>query len=845
MRTLAIAVCTAVAVLAGTVTAEAKRPPRLASPKDGARSQSVPPFSWKRVGGAATYEFQLAADRRFRSIVDEGSFETRNTFATLDEALADGDYFWRVRSINRRDNAGRWSRVRHIIKRWNAAPKLRAPIAGEAIAFPQTPLVLRWNRVPRASRYLVWIGTDPTLAGVDDPIETSGTVYSPSRALAPGRYYWAVTPLDAQEHRGRRSAVGSFTWTWPTSTAPQVFDLNTDARVFDPAFAWNPIPGAANYEVEINPSDDFAVGSRVCCTEDAIGNSLSPKETLPNNTYHWRLRAINVDGQAGAWNRGTSFRKTFDDVVPTIPNLHMRDLDAAGTDVDPTTPTVLDMNYPIVAWDPVPGAASYQLEITEFDSGSGCDWSDLAWNIETAATAWTPLGRHTADESPVPNGPSVAEDGLQSQLTPGSSYCVRVLAINDVISEWTYLATDTTPAFRYLAPPSGGLPADGNSASFRMPSAAYTQPGVNELSTSLPLFVWQPITGAAGYYVVVARDAAFTEVVDVAFTNLPMYAPRRGRDVKTYTDETTAYYWAVVLAKDSKGGGFNTQPTQNNPRPFQKRSTPPAPITPSDGADIAQPTVFRWTSAQGADDYQLQVASDPSFGDPIDDVTTAATSYTSEDTYPADTVLYWRVRANDAAGVGLTWSEVRTFRRRLAIPTLPSGNPKRGSTIPVLRWNPVEGAVSYDIHIQQADGSDRDFRSLRGTAFTATTWFGTGVWRWQVRANFGSVHGGYTKRQSFTRHIATPRRLRKVNRARRVLLSWKPAKEAESYRVEISDTDSFGLADESARTDFTAWAPTLTDSDLVDGGKFFWRVAAVDEGGNVGGWRTARIRIRR
>ena len=78
-----------------------------------------------------------------------------------------------------------------------------------------------------------------------------------------------------------------------------------------------------------------------------------------------------------------------------------------------------------------------------------------------------------------------------------------------------------------------------------------------------------------------------------------------------------------------------------------------------------------------------------------------------------------------------------------------------------------------------------------------------------------------------------------------MLLSWKAVRGAESYRVEMSDTNSFRLADERATTDHTAWAPTLTDADLEEGGKFFWRVAAVDEGGNVGGWRMGKLRIRR
>jgi hypothetical protein len=435
-------------------------------------------------------------------------------------------------------------------------------------------------------------------------------------------------------------------------------------------------------------------------------------------------------------------------------------------------------------------------------------------------------------------------------LVAGSRYCVRVRASNDVVSEWTQINGEGMPAFRYLGPGAGSLPADGPAPTFRTPSAAYLEPAADSLHTRLPLFVWQPIQDAQSYYVVVAKDSAFTEVLDVALTNLPMYAPRARFPIRTYPDETTAFYWAVVPAKTQDGKQFNTVPTQNNPRAFQKRSVPPTLLSPANDADIQEQPVFRWTATEGADDYQIQVAADPSFGQPLDNVTTAATSYTSETTYPADTVLYWRVRATDAGAIGLTWSQTGTFRRRLARPNLVRGNPTRGGLIPVLRWNPVQGAVSYDVHVQQADGTDRDFRDLRSTAFTATTWYGTGVWRWQVRANFptgvvGSVHGGYTRRRGFTRVIPSPKKPRKVKRGRGVLLTWKPTVQAKNYRVELSKTDSFNAVHESATTDHTSWAPKLSWIDFIGGGKYFWRVAAVDEGGNTGGWRTGKLRLRK
>jgi hypothetical protein len=607
---------------AGTVAARHLPAPRQLSPADEATVATVPGFSWRAVRGAARYEFQLAADPAFKSIVlgqGRGSFQTLNTFASIDKTLADGDYYWRVRAIDARGRAGRWSSVRSLSKRWATAPRLRGPAEGETVSYPETPLVLRWDSVPYAYKYLVQIATDPSLAhsALGDRtsgIETSSASFALPGTLAAGRYYWAVTPLDADKHQGTRSAVGSFAWSWPTATTPRVTDLAADPRVFDPQFSWDPVPGAAQYEVEINPSADFAAGSRVCCDERASGTSMSPRQLLPNNTYYWRMRAIDVDGNAGSWNVGPTFEKGFDGVTPTVPYLRLRD------NVEDSTPDVgawglPETDAPVVAWDPVPGASSYEIRVVPWLDGVGCDWTAIppeGRTAETATTAWTPL----ADTSRKPVGnafPTVAHEGWTWH--DGWRYCVRVRARSDrdarskdIVSDWTQLGGAGHAAFAYRQHPyTPGV----------MSVPAYNEPGGGSVAARMPLFTWDWVPGARGYFVVVARDPAFTKIVDVAFTQQPAYAARTGNTPTTYADETTSYYWAVMPTSGDDGDGLATAPTENDPQAFQKRSVPPQLLSPGGGADVVGQPAFRWTGAEGAREYRLQVDDDPTFGSPI------------------------------------------------------------------------------------------------------------------------------------------------------------------------------------------------------------------------------------
>jgi hypothetical protein len=65
----------------------------------------------------------------------------------------------------------------------------------------------------------------------------------------------------------------------------------------------------------------------------------------------------------------------------------------------------------------------------------------------------------------------------------------------------------------------------------------------------------------------------------------------------------------------------------------------------------------------------------------------------------------------------------------------------------------------------------------------------------------------------------------------------EPRPGAKQYRVEISTTDAFGTTVASDSTDNTNWAP---DIDAATQAKLplYWRVAALDQGGNVGAFAT-------
>jgi hypothetical protein len=946
-----------------TLSAAAFATPTAVAPANGLVVDALPAFSWAAVAKADRYEFQLAADAGMNSPVlgrGDDQFTTRNTRATLKKTIPNGTYWWRVRALQANGTPSPWSPPRAIVKSWTSAPALQSPTHGALMVHPTHPLALRWSTVPRAAKYIVSIATDPSLGTLVSPkAETSGTVYAPrSTLLSPGTYYWGVTPVDAQGHRGAPSSVQSFTWTWPTSTAARVDDVFAAPEVFDPLFSWDPVAGAARYELEINPSVDFAPGSKVCCTSPVIGNSYAPTVVFKDNIYYWRVRALDTSGNPGVWNAGPTFDKRFDKVPPTpgpsIKNLRLRDnLADPGSDADPVT-AGYQTRVPVLRWDPVKGAASYEVDVAPFTSGI-CDWSANSghWRVNTAVPFWTPLGSSWLGVKPYSDPMAVSSD--TASLTPGQGYCARVRARSDrdtangeVYGDHTYVDDGTGKSFTfvdysdpsrecpgcsylgasdYLLPQTGSIngrtpffswkplprlprktlrntsnveamtitelsptPIFTGSASFSATvrehaddtakdelvltkttgggSWTYTYPDgdlnglkamvENDSGHNLLVDVHVPgmplahvaetafTSGRQSYYVLVSKDASFSNIVDYAFTQLPVYAPRTSVKPTTYSDETTSYYWAVMPAIGQKGSLASGNPLLASPPSFQKQSTPPTQTAPANGTLVELQPTFRWTPVEGARRYRVQVADDPTFGSLLDDVLTDSTAYTSNTSYPADTILYWRVRADDENLIGLTWSAIGNFRRSLPAPVASAANPGSGESIPLWTWAPVNGAVGYDVEADEPDGDHPQFLDFRTAAFTAVKMTGTGIYGWRVRALFPKQTGTQTQpgpwsaTKPYARTIAEPGGARTERIGVSVLLSWNAKPAAKNYRVQISQRADFQGTVEQVDTDNTSYAPTLVASAYLSGGTFWWRVAAQDEDRNIGDFSPAQ-----
>ena len=88
-------------------------PPQLEEPYNESYLTENPiEFSWERPEGAVRFELQVARDRNFRAVIwPKKDSHISKEHITPDVEFEDGQYYWRVRSIDSRERPSKWSEI--------------------------------------------------------------------------------------------------------------------------------------------------------------------------------------------------------------------------------------------------------------------------------------------------------------------------------------------------------------------------------------------------------------------------------------------------------------------------------------------------------------------------------------------------------------------------------------------------------------------------------------------------------------------------------------------------------------------------------------------------------------
>ena len=378
-----------------------------------------------------------------------------------------------------------------------------------------------------------------------------------------------------------------------------------------------------------------------------------------------------------------------------------------------------------------------------------------------------------------------------------------------------------TPLFSVITPAVNLLvPSDG----------AASQP------TSLTLR-WNRVVGASSYQLQLGTDPGFTTTIV---------------DNGTLTDTTSQvqglvtgviYYWRVRAISPAVQGVYTV--------PFSFTTVLAIPgvptlIAPADGAPSLPVSItFHWSTVTNIIGYHIQVSSDPQFNTLFVNDSTVSDTMRLVSGLSHNTTYYWRIRTVNTGGRS-AFTVPYTFTTIVIMPNVPAlvypvdGSASQ-STALNLRWTQVTSSNAYQVQLS----SDAQFSTLvlNDSTVTDTTKLVSGLdhnttYYWRIRAyNAGGV-SAFTTPFSFSTVVAMPSTPMLLlppdgvaSQHISLMLQWSRVVGAVAYQLQVS-SDAFFIT--PLINDSTLIDTLRVVSGLVNNTLYYWRVRAINAGGNSG-----------
>ncbi len=845
------------------------------SPDNGfTTTDTTPAFGWNAVSGADRYQIQIAGSKAELDGSPDIDVGVTGTGYTHGSALTNlQTHYWRVRALSN-GQAGAWSETHSLGIEFGAAINGLSP-ADRSTTTDTTP-AFGWTTVNEADRYQIQIADSESELDGSPAVDVTGTNYTPGSSLKNLQtHYWRVRALNGDGQAGVWSETYSLRIEFGAAInglSPADGFSTTDTT---PAFGWNAVSGANKYQIQIEDSEIELSNSSDIYAE-VTGTDYTPVTALTNLQMHyWRVRALNSDGQAGAWSEAHSLRTTFG---VTINGLSPAD----GFNTTDTTPAF--------GWTTVNEADRYQIQIadseSELDGSPAVDvtgtnytpgsslknlqthyWRVRALNGDGQAGVWSETYSLGIEFGAAINGLSPADGFSTTDTTPAfgwnavsgaNKYQIQIedseielSNSSDIYAEVT--GTDYTPVtaltnlqmhyWRVRA-----LNSDGQAGAWSTAHSLRTTFGVtiNGLSPAdgfnttdtTPAFGWTTVNEADRYQIQIADSESELDgspAVDVTGTN---YTP--GSSLKNLQ----THYWRVrALNGDGQAGVWSE--TYSLGIEFGAAING---LSPADGFSTTDTTpAFGWTTVSGADKYQIQIADSEAELDSSPAVDVTGTNYTPGSALTNLQTHYWRVRALNSDGQAGAWSTAHSLRIEFGA-AMSGLNPADGSTTtdttPAFGWTTVSGADRYQIQIadseSELDGSPAvDVTGTNYTPVTALANLHTHYWRvralnakgqtgawseaYSLRTEFGAAMNGLSPADNSTTADTTP------------TFSWNTVKGADKYQLQIANSEADLSSSSAVNVEVTAanYTHGLVLTNLYT---HYWRVRALNSDGQAGAW---------
>ncbi|MGO4599716.1 hypothetical protein [Terrabacter sp. 2RAF25] len=837
-----VAAAVAVAALPLTAAPSLALPqaPSGLSPAGGVTTTPTPVLAWQPATAATRYDVEVSSAPDYSSNLV--SMSTTNTRLVPTSVLPEGPVYWRVRSVDS-TGTGTWATASFTVLTTPPPVPLSPPNGAEPLAQPANPPLLSWTAVQGAVGYEIDVDVDTDFIGASTYSTKTTSLVVPD-AKADGTYNWRVR---AQLSNGRYTRNSSV-WSYRIGPLAQVTpSLPAEgAAVEDIVLAWEPVPGAKTYELQVSTDQDF--NTIIDSKTNIKSTRYSPPTTYLNDQYYWRVRARNLQGETYDWQLVTPkrlFQRNWLD-QPTLQH--------PESTLSP--PTGDDFYF---QWTPVQHATRYQVDL-----GTDPNFSPGTYRTcETASTTYT--AGYLGQDACLP--------------TQGRVYYWRVRAID--------------------APANvQGLYSAIRSFVYSSSVVTQTQPA-DGATVSVPTLEWAAARDVERYRVVLANASgdviADTTTYSLSWTPTTTLDPARG-----------PYAWTVQTIT-ADGRMSPRYPPRTFSLASATIPTSPSALTPlTAGSSTARLPNLTWQPMAGAAYYRVDIRISGSgfwFEDSYAPILStrhvypAATDTSAQMLAPA--TYDYQVEAFTSSNASLGRGDVGHFTiaelprvsgQRIALNgsaldaglgcSLPITSPATDPdpchdvpTTPVLDWDPVPEAAYYMVYLAR----DRELTNLvytdpprtTSSRWTPAAWHGPmalpdsqagQAYYWYVRpckangicapdpvSTLAAADHGFSK-TSPPVSLTAPASGAQV--ADDVTFTWadylttnqstaydataeRGTQTAMRYHIQVSQTRSFATLIDDQFVDqatYTAWDRTYPEGPL------YWRVQAIDAAGNGLSW---------
>lgn len=268
-------------------------------------------LNWPALAEAQTWRVQLAGDADFVHLLHEEV--VAQPVLTWPIALPQGDYFLRVRGIDRNGLEGHDAQHGFHLSLSPLPPLPQKPALGERL--DRHDVELAWHAGEAGQGYLLQLAPTPEFSqGLIE--QRLANIESTRVNLPNGEWHWRMASLDAQGQVHAFSAHRAFRVQAPP-TVPQLAETRQLTHDAVTTLNWQVSPEAQSYRVQVAAKADF---SELLSDQQTTDNQLRTSVPAAGEWY-WRVAALGPDNLSSGFSQAAVWRYRPAPETPKMPQV--------------------------------------------------------------------------------------------------------------------------------------------------------------------------------------------------------------------------------------------------------------------------------------------------------------------------------------------------------------------------------------------------------------------------------------------------------------------------------------------------------------------------------------------